>query len=399
MTLADSIKKQLSAFGAEVSFEQIDEFIRTGLGKAEADIEQLKAGIDREDKRIARRDGLNKAIPDKEKALGELRQQIDQLNNSVAAISASVSSDKEHYEAVKKTLRFESSEEAEARISEITEEESSFKASLEAAEKALRESEQKLRALEGSITSLTDQLSGESGLDEQTETEKKDALAARSAEIAARRKTLYSRISANSGTLVNIKAKAGDIKELEKTYSWLRALSNTANGNITGKERIMLETYIQMTYFDRIIARANTRFMVMSGGQYELKRRIEAESMRSQTGLDLDVIDHYNGTERSVKTLSGGESFKASLSLALGLSDEIQASAGGVQLDSMFVDEGFGSLDEESLDQAMKALSGLADSNRLVGIISHVAELKNRIDKQIVVTKERSGGSRAAVIV
>ena len=119
---------------------------------------------------------------------------------------------------------------------------------------------------------------------------------------------------------------------------------------------------------------------------------------RSQSGLDLDVIDHYNGTERSVKTLSGGESFKASLSLALGLSDEIQASAGGVKLDTMFVDEGFGSLDEESLDQAMKALSSLADGNRLVGIISHVADLKNRIDKQIVVTKEKSGGSTAQII-
>lgn len=180
--------------------------------------------------------------------------------------------------------------------------------------------------------------------------------------------------------------------------TWLKALSNTANGNISGKEKVMLETYIQMTYFDRIIARANTRFMIMSGGQYELKRRKEAENNRSQSGLDLDVIDHYNGTERSVKTLSGGESFKASLSLALGLSDEIQASAGGVKLDTMFVDEGFGSLDEESLDQAMKALLSLADGNRLVGIISHVADLKNRIDKQIVVTKEKSGGSKANIV-
>ena len=138
--------------------------------------------------------------------------------------------------------------------------------------------------------------------------------------------------------------------------------------------------------------------MVMSGGQYELKRRVNAENNRSQAGLELDVIDHYNGSERSVKTLSGGESFKASLALALGLSDEIQSSAGGIRLDTMFVDEGFGSLDEESLEQAVNALVGLTQGNRLVGIISHVSELKNRIDKQIVVTKEKSGGSKAEIL-
>lgn len=133
----------------------------------------------------------------------------------------------------------------------------------------------------------------------------------------------------------------------------------------------------------------------MSDGQYELKRRNEAENNRSQSGLELDVIDHYNGSQRSVRTLSGGESFKASLCLALGLSDEIQSSAGGIRLDTMFVDEGFGSLDDESLQQAIKVLSGLSEGNKLVGIISHVGELKERIEKQIVVTKDRAGGSRA----
>ena len=160
----------------------------------------------------------------------------------------------------------------------------------------------------------------------------------------------------------------------------------------------MLETYIQMTYFDRIIARANTRFMVMSGGQYELVRRGAAANNRSQNGLELDVIDHYNGSMRSVRTLSGGESFQASLSLALGLSDEIQSSAGGIRLDTMFVDEGFGSLVEEALRQAIRVLSGLTEGNRLVGIISHVADLKERIDKQIVVTKDKSGGSKAEIL-
>lgn len=137
----------------------------------------------------------------------------------------------------------------------------------------------------------------------------------------------------------------------------------------------------------------------MSSGQYELKRRRTAENNRSQSGLELDVIDHYNGSERSVKTLSGGESFKASLSLALGLSDEIQSSAGGIKLDTMFVDEGFGSLDEESLHQAINTLAGLTEGNRLVGIISHVSELKDKIDKQIVVTKQKSGGSTVILSV
>ena len=161
----------------------------------------------------------------------------------------------------------------------------------------------------------------------------------------------------------------------------------------------MLETYVQTAYFDRIIARANTRLLVMTGGQYELIRRREAANNRSQTGLDLDVIDHYNGSERSVKSLSGGESFKASLALALGLSDEIQSSAGGIRLDTMFVDEGFGSLDEESLSQAINALDKLTEGDRLVGIISHVSELKSRIDMQISVTKRKSGGSCAKIIV
>ena len=153
-----------------------------------------------------------------------------------------------------------------------------------------------------------------------------------------------------------------------------------------------------MHYFDRIISRANTRFMIMSSGQFELVRRTTASDRKSQSGLELDIIDHYNGTEREVNTLSGGESFLASLSLALGLADEIQASAGGIKLDTMFIDEGFGTLSPEFLDHAVRALADLAEGNRLVGIISHVEELKNRIDKQILITKDPATGSRARII-
>ena len=178
----------------------------------------------------------------------------------------------------------------------------------------------------------------------------------------------------------------------------MRNLADTARGQLSGKERFALETYVQTTYFERIIARAKLRFLVMSGGQYELKRR-DSGLGRGQSGLELDVIDHLNGSERSVKSLSGGESFLASLSLALGLSDEVQSSAGGIRLDTMFVDEGFGSLDDDTLQQALRALTALSENHRLVGVISHVAQLKERIDRQIVVTKDRTGGSRVRVEV
>lgn len=196
----------------------------------------------------------------------------------------------------------------------------------------------------------------------------------------------------NEGIIKKVNKTIDALAALEHEYQMKKALSDTANGKLTGKERINLETYVQMAYFDRIIQRANTRLMVMSYGQYELRRRTTF-SGNGQTGLELNVLDHYNGTERDVCSLSGGEKFMASLSLAFGLSDEIQAAAGGIQLDTIFVDEGFDSLSDGSLQQALKTLYELADENRLIGIISHVAELK-KIDWQIIVSKDNQNYSQ-----
>ena len=200
-------------------------------------------------------------------------------------------------------------------------------------------------------------------------------------------RTQFAENEKNRAVLLGAKKRQAGMQETEKKYVWVRELSNTANGQVAGKPKIELETYVQMAYFERILRRANLRLMTMSQGQYELKRREDPENKKEKAGLDLNVIDHYNGSERSVRTLSGGESFQAALSLALGLSDEIQSGAGGIQIDTMFVDEGFGSLDEAALSQALKALANLADGNRMVGIISHVAELKDSINKKILVTK------------
>ena len=224
------------------------------------------------------------------------------------------------------------------------------------------------------------------------------------ADIAADRKKYQNvvshadvRVTVNESSENEIRKQYASLKEVEQQWNMIKSLSNTANGNLTGKEKILLETYVQMHYFDKIIQRANIRFMAMSCGQYELKRAINSNNLKGQSGLDLNVIDHYNGSERSVRTLSGGESFKASLALALGLSEEIHAKSGGIQIDTLFVDEGFGSLDEESLNQAMNALANVTEGNRLVGIISHVREVKERIDRKIIVTKDKIGGSSIAL--
>lgn len=173
-----------------------------------------------------------------------------------------------------------------------------------------------------------------------------------------------------------------------------------AKGRVNGKPKISLETYVQLEYFDRIIRYANLRLLHMSRGQYELKRRqLPEQGTKGEVGLDLDVIDHYNGSIREVATLSGGESFLASLSLALGMSDLVQASAASaVRLDTMFVDEGFGSLSGSFLELAMNELIDTAENgHRLIGIISHVEEVKGRIPHRIEVTKERTGGSTAKI--
>ena len=208
---------------------------------------------------------------------------------------------------------------------------------------------------------------------------------------------MQTRLTLNGQTKKDLLRHLEELEERGGRLTWLKALSDTANGALTGQERFRLETYVQTTFLARVLRRANLRLRVMSGGQYDLLRRAEG-GLKGQVGLDLDVVDHWNGTIRRVETLSGGESFLASLALALGLADEIQSSSGGVQLDTMFVDEGFGSLDDEALQKAMQALGQLGEGRRLVGIISHVAGLKERIDRQIVVKKDRSGGSRAEIV-
>jgi exonuclease SbcC len=210
-------------------------------------------------------------------------------------------------------------------------------------------------------------------------------------QIDGRRIQRSGRISCNRDCVRRLKDQSRQLEEKGRRCESLRKLSDVANGTRAGKAKLPFEQYLQGAYFDRILQAANQRFTTLSSGQFRLVRSREAANQRSQTGLDLNVLDAYTGKERSVKTLSGGEGFLASLSLALGLSDVIQRENGGIRLDAMFVDEGFGSLDQDALNQAISVLGQLAGDRRLVGIISHVAQLRENIPNQIQVTRTRTG--------
>lgn len=180
-------------------------------------------------------------------------------------------------------------------------------------------------------------------------------------------------------------------EEIRKQYGIVKDLDDLANGN--NARRLVFEQYVLAGYFERILKAANVRLSRMSDGRYELIRAKQISDGRKKDNLEILVMDYYTGKERSVKTLSGGETFKASLALALGMSDCIQEENGGLEVETLFIDEGFGALDEDSLEQSCAVLQGLAGSNRMIGIISHVAELRERIDQQIIVEKKNFGSS------
>ena len=340
---------------------------------------------------------LEETIPKTEQQLATLQQGREALEGQMVEQKVHAGSLARELAQLAASLEYADQAEAEEHIHALKQEKNTIQKRIDTAREGYELCRKQLSECRVQMDTLQKQLEGAPEEDCAALTAARDGLKQDCTRLRREKETLSARISANSAARDEIAAQGAALSEVQQEWNWVRALSATANGTLSGKEKIMLETYIQMTYFDRILRRTNVRLMAMTGGQYELKRCASAENQRSQSGLELDVIDHYNGTERSVKTLSGGESFKASLSLALGLSDEIQSLSGGVQLEAMFVDEGFGSLDEESLDQAIRALSDLTEGNRLVGIISHVAELKERIDRQIIVTKERTGGSHVEI--
>lgn len=341
---------------------------------------------------------LDKEIPKIQEKQKSLSDEISTLNTQKASDEAFISENTKRVTSIKSELDFESADLAKDKLKEYTNLSNDIKNTIEKSKNDFDDIKSKYDTQKGTKASLENALKEFKEIDLAALNEKSLKLNEHKKDVDETAKSLYSRIESNKLLVDNISEKRDILKGYDDKYVWLKALSETANGDISGKEKITLETFVQMTYFDSIIRKANIRLLTMSDGQYELVRRSDAETLKKNEGLALDVIDHFNGSSRSVSTLSGGESFMASLCLALGLSDEIQSSNGGIKLDTMFVDEGFGSLDGEALDRALSALTSLSQGNRLVGIISHVDALCDRIDNKIVITKDRTIGSNAQII-
>ena len=331
-----------------------------------------------------------------------LEQTAAEADSTAAAQNASADALEQQAAAARAALPYPQRAEAQTALNALEASRTALRTGMEQAQHSLKQAEQAYAAAKAAVDALqTQQATAETTGPAQP----LEFLQAEQARLAAARTALREQVQQLAAQRLPNRAAAEKYRtaaeartQLEQRWQWVSALAATAGGTLTSKQKIKLEAYIQMNYLDRILRHANTRLMQMTAGQYELER-IGAENQRSQSGLDLGIIDHYNGTRRSVKTLSGGESFKASLALALGLSDEVQSAAGGIRLDTLFLDEGFGSLDDESLEQAMRVLAGLTEGDRLVGIISHVGALKDRIDRQVVVRKARTGGSTVELIV
>lgn len=258
-------------------------------------------------------------------------------------------------------------------------------------ENAIKTYEDTKIQLESRLDALSAKLTGKTRVNTEAISE---ALLSVETLLKEKRQTLSQmdkHLSVNEDALSSLTAISKKKAAAEKRWALVTDVYASVSGQQSGKMKMSFETYVQQYYFKQVVSAANKRLTQLTEGMFTLRVKQEASNLRAQAGLDLEVLDRSTGLWRDVNTLSGGESFMASLALALGLSDVVQSSSGGIRLDAMFIDEGFGTLDENALRQALSLLSRLADGKRLIGVISHVPELKERITKRIVIRKKTFG--------
>lgn len=360
-----------------------------------------KQNIFKDEQQQINQDILLKEKAEKNKKITEnnillLENKDKEIDNKLVQIKTNFESQQKLIENIKKDLCFEEREKLVKIIKEDKNKCSELNTQINDIRDKYNQSEKDVEKLQVEIKTLNEQIEKIEDINYDEEKEKISQKQEKLKEVSEKISSISFENQNNNDKAQKIKSVYKDVEKIQDLYCVVNPLYKTATGNISGKNKVNFETFVQMNYFDKILKKANYRFKVMTNGQYELKRRTQNVNLRDG-GLELDVFDYYNNTQRDSKTLSGGELFKASLSLALGLSDEIMSSCGGVKIESMFIDEGFGSLDDESLRQAIKTLNELSGDNKLIGIISHVSELKERMNKKIIVTKNRNNGSNIRI--
>lgn len=397
-TAREALLKTVSDLLPGTSLEDASAAAKKEAAEIQSEINGLNKELAEIKEKIQRKQALEKQIPSKEEEYQKAVNAYTDADTKIKLCNGSIEALQTQADELRSELPSPDKAAAKAQQEADREQLDKLKQAQAEANEKYSAYDKELTGVRSAIAQLGQQLADQPEWDTEALNEQKEALTLRKTELRNAHGNVSYRITANTGARDHIAAQASTLADLEQQYAWMKALSDTANGDVSGKQKIKLETYIQRAYFDQILMRANIRLQKMSGGQYDLKRRDTVDGYKSQSGLELDIVDHINASERSVNTLSGGESFLASLALALGLSDEVQMST-GIRLDTLFVDEGFGSLDPEALNKAYNTLASLTEGNRLVGIISHVAELKERIDRQIVVSKKPSGGSTAEIVM
>ena len=369
------------------------ELLTSKEAEAQAELRTLKKKLDEASDKVDAKKRLEEELPLLEQRVRNAQTEINQLEQDLAGQEAKGEALDKQVANLRDRLEYESKAKADEAAKALDKAAGAIEENHADCKEALDKNQLESEKTKAVVDDNSKTLEGQKPIDlDKTREELKEANDRRD-DIGDKQRSVSGRLSSNTYAYDNIKDKLAESAELSKKIAMIKELCETATGDVVKKDKIPLETYIQMTYFDRILDKANLRLAIMTNNQYAMVRREENAGGKRKAGLDIDVIDNFNGSQRSASTLSGGELFKASLCLALGMADEVSESAGGIKIDSLFVDEGFGSLDPESINKAMDALETIAEGDRLVGIISHVEELQGRIEKQIVISREKDGSS------